>query len=56
MSITYTDILYSCMRQCENYFSIDPNNLLYFLPLNQIYLGTDIMNMYKHQKLLEIKL
>lgn len=45
MSITYTDILYSYMRQLNNPLSVDPNNTSYFLPLNQMYLGIDVMNM-----------
>lgn len=45
MSITYTEILYSYMRRCHNPLSVDPNDSSNFLPLNQMYLGIDVMNM-----------
>lgn len=33
------------MRRLNNPLSVDPNNTSYFLPLKQMYLGIDVMNM-----------
>lgn len=45
MTTTYTDILYSYMRRCHNPLSIDPADSSYFLPLNQMYLGAEVLTM-----------
>jgi len=33
------------MRPCNDPTSIDPSNTSYFLPLNDIYLGAEVLNL-----------
>lgn len=43
----YKDLFYSYMRPCNDPTSIDPSNTSYFLPLNDIYLGAEVLNLLK---------
>lgn len=43
MKELYLDLLYSYMRKCNNPTSIDPSDSAYFLPLKDIYLGSQVM-------------
>ncbi|KAE9522887.1 hypothetical protein AGLY_016698 [Aphis glycines] len=41
----YKDLFYRHMRPCNDPTSIDPSNTSYFLPLYDIYLGAEVLNL-----------